>query len=437
MEISQKKARRGMLFLLGMASILAGAACQRKSAPEPSAGTWFNLSHLNRLYEEVNIGGRDMAIVHIYSEFPDYKWVDAGDEGIACVDDAARAAVVYLRHFELTGDTTSLGHAKKLLEFCRYMQAEDGLFYNFIFADHRINRDGRTSRKSLDWWTARGIWALGEGYRIFALVDSSYAAQLQQHVVKVFPHLDTLQAHYPQIDTVNGFLMPRWLLLNGAADATSELMLGLANYAKASHDERAKTYLRKFARGLIAMQLGDAKTFPFGAFLSWQNNWHGWGNSQTQALATMAGFMPEEAIWQPAQKEADGFYRYWQAHGVLRQVEFARKPELAIARADTFAQIAYALRPMIVGCIRLAEITGDDRYAERAADLATWFFGNNLAKAQMYDPATGRGYDGILSRTEINRNAGAESTIEALYSILEVEHHPAARRRLVAVIGGQ
>jgi hypothetical protein len=64
--------------------------------------------------------------------------------------------------------------------------------------------------------------------------------------------------------------------------------------------------------------------------------------------------------------------------------------------------------------------------------LTAWFFGNNPAAMQMYDPKTGRGFDGILSATEINRNAGAESTIEALYAILEVEANATARARLLA-----
>ena len=35
----------------------------------------------------------------------------------------------------------------------------------------------------------------------------------------------------------------------------------------------------------------------------------------------------------------------------------------------------------------------------------------------MYDPATGRCYDGINSPVDINRNSGAESTIEALLAL--------------------
>ena len=116
------------------------------NVPQPKAKLqWVNLAHLNHLYEDIEIGGKEMAIIHIYSEYPDYEWVDANDEGIACVDDVARAAVVYLRHFEVAEDSASLERARMLLEFCRFMQAEDGQFYNFIYEDHSINYEGKTT----------------------------------------------------------------------------------------------------------------------------------------------------------------------------------------------------------------------------------------------------------------------------------------------------
>ncbi len=67
-----------------------------------------------------------MAITHIYSEFPRYEWVDASGEGIACIDDAARAVLVYLTDYERTHDLASLDKARRLLNFVLYMQAEDG-----------------------------------------------------------------------------------------------------------------------------------------------------------------------------------------------------------------------------------------------------------------------------------------------------------------------
>lgn len=390
-----------------------------------------NLSHLNSLYEEIKIDDQPMGIIHIYSEYPDYKWVDASDEGVACVDDAARAAVVYLRHFEITGDTTSLRRGKKLIDFCRHLQAEDGLFYNFIYADHLINREGKTSYKSLGWWTARGVWAMGEGYRIFHDRDPAYAGLLQQHVQKTFVHLDTLLQRHPQIAKSNGFNAPRWLLYNSAGDATSELVLGLSAYQLAAHDSRVDAYLEKFGEAFLAMQLGDERSFPFGAILSWQNVWHGWANGQTQALAGIAKPLSRDDFLAAAKHEAEFFFTYLQKENYPREIQFARRGnEIYAERTERYPQIAYGLRPMIVGALRIADASGDPRFAELAADLAGWFLGSNPAGAQMYDPGTGRGFDGILSETEINRNAGAESTIEALYSIMEVEANPEARQRL-------
>jgi len=414
------------IFLLAMTVVFC--ACAQK---QPMKLRLTNLSHLNSLYEEIKIGGQPMAIIHIYSEYPDYKWVDDSDEGIACVDDAARAAVVYLRHFEVTGDTTSLGRARKLIDFCRYLQAEDGLFYNFIFADHSINREGQTSFKSLGWWAARGVWALGEGYRIFCDRDPAYAKLLQQHVQKTFAHIDTLLQHYPAMDTINGFNVPRWLLYNSAGDATSELVLGLAAYYRATNDPQVKTYLEKFGAAFVAMQLGDENNFPFGAMLSWQDIWHGWANGQTQALATIAKLLQRNDFLVAAKREAKFFFAYLQKENFPREMQFVRDGnQIHTTKTERYSQIAYALRPMIVGALRLAESTNDPRFAELAADLAQWFFGKNAAQAQMYDPQTGRGFDGILSEKEINRNAGAESTIEALYAILEVEANSVARQRL-------
>ena len=64
----------------------------------------INLDHLQFLTQSTTIAGTPMAIVHIYSEYPEYEWVDAAGEGLSAVDDVARAAVVYLWQYERTGD---------------------------------------------------------------------------------------------------------------------------------------------------------------------------------------------------------------------------------------------------------------------------------------------------------------------------------------------
>ncbi len=92
----------------------------------------LNTAHLDRLYEKVEVNGDTVGIIHIYCEYPDYNWLGDSDEGIACVDDASRAAVFYLRHYAQTRNSASLNKANYLLKFLLKMQSENGYFYNFI-----------------------------------------------------------------------------------------------------------------------------------------------------------------------------------------------------------------------------------------------------------------------------------------------------------------
>ena len=83
------KSLKKILFLIVISFILNGqiSYCQSEFI--------VNKSHLDYLYKEIIVDGKEMAIVHIYSNAPDYKYVGDDDEGYACVDDAARAAVFY------------------------------------------------------------------------------------------------------------------------------------------------------------------------------------------------------------------------------------------------------------------------------------------------------------------------------------------------------
>ncbi|MGH3372992.1 MAG: hypothetical protein ACRDPR_23645, partial [Nocardioidaceae bacterium] len=51
-------------------------------------------------------------------------------------------------------------------------------------------------------------------------------------------------------------------------------------------------------------------------------------------------------------------------------------------------------------------------------------FGANPAGEAMYDPTTGRTFDGISGSGQINRNSGAESTIHGLLSMLALDRNP-------------
>ena len=428
-------------FCLAALLALAGCGTSRPNGPlaPPSAGrpaaatsagtlanpaaAGFNLAHLDFLGEDVVLAGDTLRFVHVYAEAPDWRFVGDDDEGIACVDDAARAAVVYLRHFETTGSERSRRTATKLLRFVRHQQAPSGLFYNFIWDRAlRPNTEHRTSvATDVSWWTSRAVWALGTGARVLAAADPDEAAASLAAVRRVEPHLDALLARDGETVLEGGRPFPQWLVAQTGADATSELLLGLVDVERTAPTVAGTRRAQRFADGLARLRFGSLAASPWGGHASWSGGWHGWGNSQTMALAAgaRAGVLPPSALASAA-AEAETLYAHLLVEGWLHEITYETGAERA------FEQIAYDVRPAAVGLARLYEATGDADYAVMAGLAAAWFAGDNPAGAVMADPASGQGYDGILSPERINPNAGAESTIEAQMTLLEVGRIAAA-----------
>lgn len=423
------------------------AQCSKNSTKK-SDQNLINFTHLENLTETVHLNGQPCDIIHIYSEYPDYQWVDAGEEGIACVDDVARAAVVYLHYFELTGIDSVLPKSQRLLNFVLQMQTEDGEFYNFIDSTYQINKTYRTSRKSFNFWAARGYWAIGLGYRIFKNEDEDYAAKLKDAFLKCKIPIKKNLEYYKKYIEINDKKYPLWLINQYGSDATATMLLGINEFFKAeavgkssgkndpfkgseplkgfvSQDTMLEKYASQFAEGIIDMQVEDGNVYP-GAFLSWQDIWHAWGNAQTQALASLGKTLKRSEFIQAAQKEADQYYSLLLSRGMMREWQLGKEN-----KAQRFPQIAYGIRCMSLGLLRLFEATGNDHYAKQAGSAASWLMGNNAAKTAMYDPQTGRCFDGIIDSTSVNYNAGAESTIEGLYTIIEIMNNPIARHDLV------
>jgi hypothetical protein len=393
---------------------------------QPQRSSPVNFAHLRHLTQEIALNGERVSIVHVYANYPGYEWVeaaDSGEEGMACVDDVARAAVVYLKSYELQHDTSSLASARSLLRFVMSMQADDGEFYNFVRRDYSVNRDGKTSFKSFGWWAGRGVWAMSLGYRLMKDVDAQFAGKLKRCIERSLPHVEHLIGHYGRTRRVAGFRLPAWLLYESGSDATTELMLGLVEFYEAAHDEHVKAYIKKLADGLMMMQDGDVRTFPFGAHRSWETMWHSWGNSQSHVLAYAGCALGDKQMIASAEKEATGFYSRLLIDGMLKEWNFAEPQKKAV-----YEQIAYGIRPMTLGLLRLYDATKNDAYLKMAGLAASWLFGNNVLQQTMYDSTTGRCFDGISDPTRLNRNSGAESTIEALYTLLEVEQYPLARK---------
>ncbi len=228
--------------------LLSISGCAEKKtineADRVNNGSLVNTTHLDALYEEIIVDKDTMGIIHIYSEYPDYYWVDDDDEGTACVDDAARAAIFYLKHYQFTQKETSLLKAKRLLQFVLHMQTENGLFYNFIWSDHSQNKTFKTSVAQPDWWTWRAMWALSEGVTIFKNLDQDFSASLFSSLEKATSNLLPQLPLSRDTKLVNGIEVPTWLPYESATDQAALLIFSLAPYYQMTKDSLVLEYVR-------------------------------------------------------------------------------------------------------------------------------------------------------------------------------------------------
>jgi hypothetical protein len=393
-------------------------------AAEPMADGMLNLTHLNMLSEEAQVDGRPVLITHIYSEAPRYSWVDASGEGIAALDDVARATIVYLDFYTQTGNERALERARAGLNFTLYLQTDDGEFYNFILdRGGEINRTGSTSFKSLGWWAYRGLWALARGYAVFKSIDPEYATELQAAYLKTEQALAARVGDPQQTTKVHGFDVPA-SIPDGAADSTGVAVLALAEYQAAAPNATTEATLTALADGLRDYQLGGPGEYPWGMHphtLAAPGFWHAWGSHESQALARAGEVLKRSDYVDGAKREIDGFFAW--------QLATERVQEMG-ALPFRQGQQAYGTNSIVQAAMNVYRATGDTRYAAMGGLHASWFMGNNMARTPMYDPATGRGYDGIDRELAVNMNAGAESTIEALMALQAVLAVPEAAKYL-------
>ncbi|RPI66086.1 MAG: hypothetical protein EHM47_17495, partial [Ignavibacteriales bacterium] len=267
-----------------------------------------NKSHLDYLYEEINVNEKEMAIVHIYSNAPDYAYVGDDDEGYSCLDDAVRAAIFYLEYYKAYNDCSSLDKFNKLIEFVLYMQAENGFFYNFIWEDGSINKTFRTSIAEPNWWSWRALWALMEYYKHLSNLNNERTITVKASIEKTIIAIKEIIPKEKGKILIDGIEFPDWLPGNYASDQAALLVLTLSDYYEISGDEEIKNYLQLLIDGIILMQIKNTECEFDGAFLSWQNTWHAWGNSQSYALLKAYRILKDEKIKTSVLYELDNFY---------------------------------------------------------------------------------------------------------------------------------
>ena len=229
--------------------------CSNKPDSPPVKSSQINTAHLDALYDEVVIGGDTIGYIHIYAEYPDYHLVGDEDEGIACVDDASRAAIFYLKHYERTANPEHLRKGSMLIRFLLAMQAPNGYYYNFIWPDGRIHTDGQTTMPEPNFWSWRTLWAFGEAIQILG-EDDPLVVRMQVQREKLVNNILTEQAFTTQAtDTTMGWTFPTWLPKVCGTDQAAIILTGLSLMVQQEksddirNKEQITTIMHHFAEG--------------------------------------------------------------------------------------------------------------------------------------------------------------------------------------------
>ncbi len=444
----------GVLALAGAATVPAGPVANAAAAD----GRLTNLAHLDFLHDEVAPPRQPRHTTYRLAQEPslgvlwtyadrgaggEYERIGGGthdpetntwSQGAFNADDVTRAAVVYLRHWRQFGDEHSRERAYQLLRAVTYLQTASGPHAGNVVLwmqpDGTLNPSAEPaelpdpSDSGPSYWLARTVWALGEGYAAFAGQDPRFAAFLEDRLALAVGALERqVLSRSGTWEVSDGRRVPAWLVVDGA-DASAEAVLGLTSYVQAAPvggelRRRAASALGRLAEGIAAMSAGDTRDWPFGAVLPWTHSgsmWHAWASQMPGALAGAAGALDRPGLLRPAVRDSGTFTPYLlTSTGPVNGL---------LPGPSDRTQIAYGVDSRLQSLLAVGEQARAPGFADLAAITAAWYFGANPAGEAMYDPSTGRTYDGIGGDGVLNRNSGAESTIHGLLSMLALDARP-------------
>ena len=286
-----------------------------------------------------------------------------------CNDDNARALVIVAR--EQTEDLTDL--ATTYLRFVLSSRKPNGTFHN-----RRNSKGVWIDDTGSDDSEGRVWWGLG------AIARDAPEPWMQQASLKQFESCATFQS--PHLRSNAYAALGAAEVVNGQApvqqavellDKTSALIAEAARSSIPWPESRLTYDNARIPEALIAagVALGDERR-------------------------TMAGIRLLE--WLVLNESCGGHFSFTPAGGASpgdRVPAFDQQPIEAWAMADA--------------CYRAWSVSADARWIKLAQQAGQWLFGDNDARATMYDERTGGTYDG-LTAVGANLNQGSESTLAGL-----------------------
>ncbi len=332
------------------------------------------LRQLARLCHPVPAAGGGAMALAVYAKVDGTMLVaqDAGLEGVACIDDAARAVELLCDLYQETKLPWVYDWAKRLLTFVLWMEeGESGLWCNFIYDwDGTKNISGPTSFAGGDFWQARAAVALMKA-AVCLDDETAYQAALRalQHIKSSSVATDIRALH---------------------------IVMGLTAAQRELHAEHRRL-LTAWCEELCLLRRGPLLLNDVNE----GGHPHLWGHIQEGVLAD-AGLLLQREDFITVAKESAAvmFFDIIEGSFALPTLE------------------PYGVASTIYCMDRLSNATQDPTYATFAEKARQWFDGRNTARRPLYDREEGRILDGII-HNQLNPDSGAESNIvgaQALFS---------------------
>lgn len=335
----------------------------------------FKLDRLRRMTDDTGV------VQHALYALPDSNY------GYS-IDDQARALIVALKHFNLTGNWSSLDLATTYLRFLNYAQLADGRFHNFMGFD-RTWQDSVGSEDS----NGRVVWALG--YTALTGVEEDLQMTARTMLLRSFPWLGRLQ------------------YLRAKAFA----IFGLYYYLRTEpEDQQARELVSRHGDGLVA-------AFDLKAAEGWE--WFEDILTYSNARLPQALMLAYLVTWKRRYLEVARSSLDF----LLRVSHMDGAPQINLVGQDgwyprggecaRFDQQPVDANALVDACLAAHQLLGDKQYVVEAQQAFAWFHGRNCLGIPLYCESTGGCFDG-LTPLGVNRNQGAESTISYLLSYLSM-----------------
>jgi hypothetical protein len=339
------------------------------------------LRQLARLTVGIPAAGQRAVAVAVYADACDLTIpaADLGYEGVACVDDAARALFLFCDLWERTGVLLFRKWSEGLLDFLLYMQRKDGRFVNFVAdCDGTRNETGVTSRAGGDFWQARGVRALAKAALL--LDDGRAGSAFERGLARVRERRDVP----PDVRSIHVLMAIELLRTGRVPDVRADL-------------ERWCDEIAALRRGDVLLDNPD-QVAP-----------HLWGHQQEGALALAGAYLERPDLVEIARRSA-----------------LAYLAPLIESGFDAPTVQPYGVAAAIGSVEQLALITAEPRFADLVLKARGWFDGRNTAGRPVYDRVVGRVRDGIDDGV-LNEHSGAESNIAAAEALIDEVAANAAR----------